>query len=432
MFFLNPLYLWALLGLAIPLAIHLWSKKEGKTIKIGSIKLLNDEDSRQSSSISFNELLLLLLRSLLIITLVLILAEPQIEREKKNSSITYIIEPSLLGNTAMSSLIDGLAEDSEIRLLQNGFPMLADEALKSDTNPIPNYWRLANDMEALHTDSIVVFTKALTSGIKGKRPTLSKNIEWILLDPGQSVEQLIEATQIKDQIELISVQSNSKYLSYNKQTISKNNSIVQLNDSKDSIVMNVNDQLQILPLATALALKILIYYEPEYEADSNFIEASFNAISQHLNRQFELVKTQEEPKEVLSGYDRIVWLSKKSIDSSSGRTLKYRADSLSTELIVEGATYDEFFLTRHLNSENIFEDRLTEELLSWLDVRPGLNEKVKPLDKRTVNISELRPQYIKTESDRKYMGTVSMTKWLWVLLVVLLLLERVVAKLRKQ
>jgi hypothetical protein len=48
MAFLNPLYLWALLGLAIPVAIHLWSRKEGRTIKVGSIKFLKGIGSQTS------------------------------------------------------------------------------------------------------------------------------------------------------------------------------------------------------------------------------------------------------------------------------------------------------------------------------------------------------------------------------------------------
>ena len=42
MSFAHPLYLWTLLGLLVPIAIHLWSKKEAKTIKIGSVQLLSE------------------------------------------------------------------------------------------------------------------------------------------------------------------------------------------------------------------------------------------------------------------------------------------------------------------------------------------------------------------------------------------------------
>ncbi|NND11568.1 MAG: hypothetical protein HKN96_10170, partial [Flavobacteriaceae bacterium] len=96
MTFLYPSYLWALLGLIVPLAIHLWSKKEGKTIKIGSIKLLSEADSKQSRSIKLNEYWLLLLRMLSVALLVFILAEPGFIKKTPTNPLTYIVEPALL------------------------------------------------------------------------------------------------------------------------------------------------------------------------------------------------------------------------------------------------------------------------------------------------------------------------------------------------
>ncbi len=98
MFFLNPTYLWAFLGLTVPIAIHLWSKKEGKTIKIGSIQLLNKADTKQSRSIQLNEFWLLVLRLFLISVLVLILSNLHIRKKVDNAPITYIVESSLLQN----------------------------------------------------------------------------------------------------------------------------------------------------------------------------------------------------------------------------------------------------------------------------------------------------------------------------------------------
>ena len=61
MVFLNPLFLWTLLGLSIPIAIHFWSKKKVKTIKIGSTQLLKQLNPKQTSSIRLNQWFLLLL-----------------------------------------------------------------------------------------------------------------------------------------------------------------------------------------------------------------------------------------------------------------------------------------------------------------------------------------------------------------------------------
>ena len=49
--FLNATYLWGLLGILLPLAIHLWSRKKVVTIKVGSIKLLQASEPKQNSNI---------------------------------------------------------------------------------------------------------------------------------------------------------------------------------------------------------------------------------------------------------------------------------------------------------------------------------------------------------------------------------------------
>ena len=88
MSFAHPSYLWALLGLLVPIAIHLWSKKEAKTIKIGSVQLLSESKSRQSSSIQLNEWWLLLLRIGIISLLVVLLAKPQWYSKVSNKTLT--------------------------------------------------------------------------------------------------------------------------------------------------------------------------------------------------------------------------------------------------------------------------------------------------------------------------------------------------------
>jgi hypothetical protein len=159
MIFLNPAYLWALLGLAVPVAIHLWSRKEGRTIKIGSTKLLRESDPKQSSSIHLNELWLLFLRMLALTVLVLILAEPRLKQKSDPVPVTYLVENSLLSYEQVTSILDTVNSDASIRLLEPGFPEYDNDYLAED--PVtPNYWQLAKEMEELETDSIVVFTNA--------------------------------------------------------------------------------------------------------------------------------------------------------------------------------------------------------------------------------------------------------------------------------
>ena len=60
----QPIMLWALAGLSIPIAIHLLSRKEGKVIYLGSLRHLRETSTQQFRGIKLNEILLLVLRSL--------------------------------------------------------------------------------------------------------------------------------------------------------------------------------------------------------------------------------------------------------------------------------------------------------------------------------------------------------------------------------
>ena len=203
MMFLNPSFLWALLGLGVPIAIHLWSKKQGENIRVGSIKFLKESNSRRSRSIQLNEFWLLLLRMLLIALLVFILAEPRLTSKSENSPLTYLVETSLLDSSEVKTLTDSLNAQAEVRFLKTNFPEYNSELLESISSEPRNYWQLAREMQTLHTDSIVVFTKAFLSGIKGKRPEIGKHINWINLNPDQTKNHVVGVIKDKNEEEWI-------------------------------------------------------------------------------------------------------------------------------------------------------------------------------------------------------------------------------------
>ena len=430
MSFLNPTYLWALLGLAIPIAIHLWSKKEGKTIKIGSIKLLSEADSRQSSSISLNELLLLFLRLSIITLLVLAMAEPQIRRNTTNTPLTYIVEPSLINNEKFSPLIDSLSAKSSIKLLQSGFPEFKADEFEETNFKTPNYWQLAKDMETLRSDSIVVFTNAFVTGLNGKRPVVDKKIEWIILESENPKDQIAKAILKKDKVQLLSILNTSDNLSFKKENISLNNT--DINVSRDSIKIITNNQEKQLALEIEEPLSIFVFYESKLAKEATYLEASFNAISKYLDRPIKIKKAQDTSTFDESKDMYLVWLSEKSTLKSASRLLSYKPDNLSNSMIVEGESKNEYYLTNTLNTENSIEERLTEQLLDWLNLHPELEEKIKTLDKRVVSKAELLPIHKEVEETSTYIETLSISKWIWILLGLVLVVERIIASIRKQ
>ncbi|MEZ4796220.1 MAG: BatA domain-containing protein [Flavobacteriaceae bacterium] len=416
MSFLNPTYLWALLGLLVPIAIHLWSKKEGKTIKIGSIELLRESESKQTSSLQPNELWLLLLRMFIISLVVLVLAEPQIKIKTNKTAITYLIEPSLLNDDKTDNILNSIDDSSEVRVLTSGFPYLEDIDLKNISNKTPNYWQLSKDMQHIDTDSIVVYTKALSKGFKGMRPSINKAIEWIIFDTEALTENLtIKARKVDDNVELLSMSSNAEMTSFKKKLINKS-------DFTQTELELVNEN----------SIKILLYYEDAFLDDSKYLEASLNAASKHILRSFEISKTQDSKIDSLD-YDLIIWLSNRSAyPEGAKKTILFHENHLSHSLIEESSVKNLFYLTNHLNTENSIDNYLPEQLLNILNINEDVKQVIEENDKRSFSKAELLPTFSDIKIISKKANYTSISKWLWLILGLTLLVERLVANYRKQ
>jgi hypothetical protein len=432
MSFLNPIYLWALLGLAIPIAIHFWSKKEGKTIKVGSIQLLDEAESKQSSSINLNELLLLLLRLLLVTLLVFILAEPQINRDLEKSSITYIIEPSLLDDKAVVVLLDSIDSEASIKLLDHGFPEYdTDQRYQSKYNP-PNYWQLAKDMESLHTDSIVVLTKARSVGFKGMRPLINTHIEWIIIDPSKGKKALLNAVKKEDNLQLLSLESNSKALSFDKTSIQLSNDNIVLNDTKDSVKVLAFEDDYWTPIKLVETINVLLFHDNSFLEELSYIEAALNAISKYIDRPIEIDKVNDTTSLNINTYDAIIWLSSFDAPETDNKMLLFKSDDLANELIISSTSENRFYLTDQLNSENIVDRYLPEQLLKFLDLHHELENTIDQFDQSVMSEVELRPVVQKIKVEASIPRILIISKWLWIIFGIVLIIERLISNLRHQ
>lgn len=432
MLFLNPTYLWALLGLIVPIGIHLWSKKEGKTIKIGSIQLLDESDSKQTSSIQINELWLLLLRIVLISVLVVLIAGPQIKRKITKVPVTYIVEPSLLQYEEVNAILDTIQTEESVRLLQSGFPELQNDPLYKIPTVTPKYWQLAKEMEALKTDSIVVFTNAFTSGIKGKRPQVNKNISWVILDPGKPIKNILSAVKKENTVQLLSVSSDDQYLSFEKELVAIDGNQFKFNKEKDSVVFSVNGKQEQHPLITESPLTILVFYEDSLSNEKTYIEAAYRAISKYLHRPIDVHTVQNIDTINVDSFKTVIWLSKDIAPQTSSTVLLYKPDDLSHSIIEKGPSKEVFYLTKLLTVERSVNEYLAEHLLAMLNLNEDLEEKIKMYDKRVLNTGELLPIVKDFKQNKENSTILDISKWLWLLFILVLITERIVAKYRKQ
>ncbi|MCX2573892.1 BatA domain-containing protein [Pedobacter sandarakinus] len=92
--FLYPIGFFALAGVIIPLIIHLWNIKKGKTLKIASIALLGEDAPASAKSFKLNEILLLVLRVLLLVLVAFIISKPFLIKKPLENKPGWILVPA--------------------------------------------------------------------------------------------------------------------------------------------------------------------------------------------------------------------------------------------------------------------------------------------------------------------------------------------------
>ncbi|MBW1299051.1 BatA domain-containing protein [Aquimarina litoralis] len=430
MSFLYPTYLWALLGVMIPIVIHFWGKREGRTIKVGSTKLLNESDSKQSRSIQLNELLLLLLRIVLIGVLVLLISGVQFKQKTNFTPVTYLVEPSLVKDDRMASILDSIEEGESLRLLKTDFPLLDKDQLDIDQLSVPNYWKLAREMEMLPTDSIVVFTKASIAGMKGARPIINKTINWIPIDINISNEHVLSALVKEDTSEIVRLNSNKYQLTFNKERVSTKK--LELTNTEDSVIFSKKGTRQIIPITSFVPKKVALVYEDSLSDQKNLIVSSLKAISKYINKTIAVKEFTNTNINDMTGFDLAIWLSNDPLPNTSTKILVYKPDEFAKHSIEPSNSNELFFLTESLNVETILTKNVSEQILELLGYHKEFTKDIRKYDKRSIDVSEIQPLALNKNVKKKQFELLDISKWLWLLFGTILIAERGIAKYRKQ
>ncbi|REG88226.1 BatA domain-containing protein [Algoriphagus antarcticus] len=94
--FLQPILLWGLLGISIPILIHLWQGKKGQVIHWAAMHWLTTQESSVAKGLRLENVLVLLLRILLLVLLVLLLSQVYISKLSKvaEERIIHLVQPN--------------------------------------------------------------------------------------------------------------------------------------------------------------------------------------------------------------------------------------------------------------------------------------------------------------------------------------------------
>lgn len=317
---LNPIWLFGIGGILIPLIIHLWNIKTGKTLKVGSITLMGESSRQNSRSLKLMDLLLLFLRCLLIILLSLILAEPVWESQQtsKVKKAWILIEKSAFTETytKFKNEIDSLTNvGEELRLFDAGFKKVELEEILSDTTTADSsaqlpYWSLVRLMEQQIPEGskAYIYTSDRASRFKGTRPAVSTAIDWKTFTPADSTSKWIDYSYLASSGDIRTIVSESSP----RGTFSKAIDISPRNEISGvrASISNGKPQVQLdgqTLITDTSTLSIAINAEG-FPNDAEYLRAAISAIQTYTSRKIKLVKP-------TSQQDILFWLSTKDLPS---------------------------------------------------------------------------------------------------------------------
>src|SRR5688572_4994563 len=340
----NPIWLWALAGLSIPIGIHLLSRKEGQVIRIGSLRHLQETNTQQFKGICLNEIVLLILRCTLITLFVLLMSGLSFERDTTSETKWVLIEKGLEKISEVQAQLDTFQRHGyELHWLADGFPLYDDSASVSSNNL---YWKLTEQLQSEKISDVIVISKNTIEGFKGKRPPMPSNIRWISV-PSKPVDFTLNATSLSDSIMVRTGHTQSDNTYFTTRIIPRSN----WNESTQP------EQID--------SIKIVIVADKVHQYDKRIIEASLEAMKLSSMTKIGVINSSAE-KINSTGYGNwCIWLSDQPVSDSVAANIIYLRSELNNEILIQEKA-NRWVITKRLNEEIAWNENLTVKLASVL------------------------------------------------------------------
>ncbi len=347
---LNPIWLFGISGILIPLIIHLWNVKTGKTLKVGSITLMGESSRQNSRSLKLMDLLLLFLRCLLILILALVLSDPvwKNQQASKENKTWILIERNSFAETytKFKNEIDSLNNaGEELRLFEPGFERveleeILSDSTKSDSSAMLPLWSLVRLMEKQipKGSKAIIYTSNRANRFKGARPAISTAIEWKTFTPADSTSKWIDHSYLASSGEIRTIVSKSSPIGTvsNAINLSPGNVIsdVRASISEGKPLVQLGEQ----SLSADTSTLTIAISADGFPNDARYLHAAIRSIQKYTFRKIKLINPTLQQ-------DVLFWLSSKDLPSGikpGTRVFKYaegKAVSANTWLkIPEGLT----------------------------------------------------------------------------------------------
>lgn len=414
MIFTHPIWLWGLTGLAVPLAIHLLSRKTGKVIYLGSLRHLEDTSTTQFRSLRLNEWWLLLVRCLILTCIVMALAGASFQHTDDTPQRWLVIEPGLQHRPEVTAWRDSLEQQGfTTHGLTAGFPEASDSLI--DAHPLP-YRQLMHQLLQQRLQQAVVISTSRVSRLRGPQLALPPAIQWITLEP-ESISQPMSARRFTADSVLVTHITSTPHATSFHTTASHIQSTAVTS----------------LPLDSAKALTIAVVYDTTTAADKDILVAALNAIQRTTRLTLVIQAVHKLPDTPCDG---TFWLLAETppahLTSPSFRLMDIPQapvllshDDARLYGVHPGKV--DWLITQHLQRTNVLREHVVVQLAAIL--LPAENtSRIDSLDQRVT--PEALYTVAATMPDIAGASAPNEMIW-WILVAVLLLCERLIAYSRR-
>lgn len=485
--------MWAAAGILIPVVIHLWNRKKGKVLKVGSIALLMENPKQPARSFRLEDLLLLVLRCMLIILAAMVLSKPvwmkELHPEKEKGWI--LMERKGMAETYIryKQWIDSLLKAQyTVHYFEPPFEKVDVEALhnaKNDSLPVSkiSYWSLLRSLNQQVPEKLPVylFTTNQLQRFAGSRPVVNMNLMWYNYTPSDSISTWVVKAYATtaDSLRIVVAQSkpSGTVMQFRNASLAPQQN-VEYSVRAEGQRLLVDGRKGEPVVVDTNTMNVAIYTD-QYIHDAGYVKAAIEAIQQYSKRKIKIIEVHDPSVLAKQKLDWIFWLSEKTVPIESGQHIvvyepgkienmrsffAIKQDNSSTALIelYKRIAYRDSMRTL----EPVWKDGYGMPLLTlekgnawvyhfysrfdpaWSDLTwskefpqmlyhliLGGQDTEKGYDKRKVDEAQLQPEMLRESRGafkEKLLATHDLSKWFWLAGFLILFIERMVTYRNKK
>ncbi|GAB3848752.1 hypothetical protein GCM10028822_12110 [Hymenobacter terrigena] len=338
---LNPAALLALLGLLVPVAIHLWNRRPGREVAVGSLRWLAAGANRRLRNLKLEQLGLLLLRAALLAVLAVAASGPVWRTALPTSRGVVLLSADAAGLPALAGLkasIDSLRRKGyALRWLAPGFPRVPGRTWRALAAGRPSsaadsvadgaklfaWARVLQATTVFPGQPLFVVTGAALRNFQGSHPTLPAAVTWQALPDTTSTAWLASAAQVGDSLRLLVGRSTETQTTFRQEGLLEQHEGAEVRVTglaplrlQSNSTGGKNMVLEPASASTksdegvaieAMPARIEIYASPEYAADAHYLQAGLRAVAGELPIVPQLRQVKTRPNNLHA--DWLFWLS---------------------------------------------------------------------------------------------------------------------------